>query len=111
VTLDAAAYPGARCLDGSAPAYYWLAGRGAGARKWVVYLEGGGWCADVDACVRRAAFSLVGGAEQRADSMCAAGTILSGDPARNSMFADWNRVCSTFLSVGPVGRGLLWGPV
>ena len=38
-------YPHARCLDGSAPAYYWRDGRGArGAKSLVLFLEGGGWC-------------------------------------------------------------------
>jgi hypothetical protein len=35
---------GARCLDGSPAAYYFTPGTGSGADKWVVYLNGGGWC-------------------------------------------------------------------
>ena len=35
---------GAACLDGSAPGFYWEAGTGADANKWVVFLNGGGWC-------------------------------------------------------------------
>ena len=35
---------GAACLDGSPPGFYWEAGTGADANKWVVFLNGGGWC-------------------------------------------------------------------
>ena len=42
---DAAASDGAVCLDGSPAAYYWRAGSGSGKNSWVLFLEGGGWCA------------------------------------------------------------------
>nr|GMC46877.1 pectin acetylesterase 8-like [Ipomoea batatas] len=32
------------CLDGSPPAYNWDAGKGEGARNWLLHLQGGGWC-------------------------------------------------------------------
>jgi len=41
---DAAAKQGAVCLDGSPPVYYIRKGHGGGARKWVVFYGGGGWC-------------------------------------------------------------------
>eukprot|EP01051_Picozoa_sp_SAG22_P012633 SAG22_NODE_1332_length_4702_cov_1.577232_2_plen_803_part_00 len=45
VKLTAAvASHGARCLDGTPAAYYFSKGTGSGADKWVVYLNGGGWC-------------------------------------------------------------------
>ena len=34
----------AKCLDGSQPAYYIRKGFGDGADKFMLYLEGGGWC-------------------------------------------------------------------
>eukprot|EP01048_Picozoa_sp_COSAG05_P027607 COSAG05_NODE_8136_length_733_cov_1.082019_1_plen_164_part_01 len=45
---EAAQHHGAVCLDGSAPAYYWRPGSGSGAKSWVLFLEGGGWCSGVD---------------------------------------------------------------
>jgi hypothetical protein len=35
---------GAACLDGSPPGFYWEAGRGVDAKKFIVFLNGGGWC-------------------------------------------------------------------
>jgi hypothetical protein len=38
-------YPHAKCLDGTAPAYYWRDGVGADKGKsLIIFLEGGGWC-------------------------------------------------------------------
>jgi len=43
--INQTVHPHARCLDGSAPAYYWRDGRGVrGAKSLVLFLEGGGWC-------------------------------------------------------------------
>ena len=36
--------PKAKCLDGSYPAFYIRKGFGTGSDKFVLYLEGGGWC-------------------------------------------------------------------
>jgi hypothetical protein len=46
---------GARCLDGS-PQRFWLqeASSAANASKWYIHLMGGGWCASMDDCTRRA---------------------------------------------------------
>jgi hypothetical protein len=35
--------PNAKCIDGTAPAYYWRDGVGADSKKVVIFLEGGGW--------------------------------------------------------------------
>ena len=36
--------PRAKCIDGTAPAYYWRDGVADGAKSAVLFLEGGGWC-------------------------------------------------------------------
>ncbi|KAL0432687.1 UNVERIFIED_CONTAM: Pectin acetylesterase 11 [Sesamum latifolium] len=48
--LESAVSKGAVCLDGSPPAYFYDKGYGEGADNWVVYLEGGGWCAGTAFC-------------------------------------------------------------
>ncbi|CAI5963750.1 unnamed protein product [Closterium sp. NIES-64] len=49
---------GAKCLDGSPPAYYFRAGSGAGRRKWHVHFPQGGWCFSPEGCIERANSSL-----------------------------------------------------
>ncbi|CAI7811807.1 unnamed protein product [Closterium sp. NIES-54] len=49
---------GAVCLDGSAPGFYYRKGYGSGRNNWVLYFEGGAWCASPESCVRRAASRL-----------------------------------------------------
>ncbi|RYH29052.1 hypothetical protein EON65_09950 [archaeon] len=44
---------GARCLDGSQPAFYWKKGTGSGKNKWLVFFDGGGWCFDLPSCLAR----------------------------------------------------------
>ncbi|KAL1557685.1 [Wnt protein] O-palmitoleoyl-L-serine hydrolase [Salvia divinorum] len=38
------------CLDGSPAGYYYSAGSGDGAKNWLIYLRGGGWCQNIDSC-------------------------------------------------------------
>ena len=45
VLTGAAVRDGAVCLDGSAPSYFWRDGFGNGTKSWMLFLEGGGWCA------------------------------------------------------------------
>ena len=40
--IDTAAFPLARCLDGSAPGFYFSPGSGSGATSWLVHTQGGG---------------------------------------------------------------------
>lgn len=46
-----AAYPGARCLDGSPGLYYLVPG--TEASRFLVFFEGGGFCTDFDDCAAR----------------------------------------------------------
>lgn len=43
-------YPLALCNDGSPAAYYYRPGLGWSPRRWLVFLEGGGWCWDQATC-------------------------------------------------------------
>ena len=43
---------GAACLDGSAPAYWFV--EGAASTKYYINFEGGGWCTSLDDCYNRA---------------------------------------------------------
>ena len=52
VLRSLAAYPDARCTDGSPAGYYWSRGQRASS-DWIVLLEPGGWCWDAASCARR----------------------------------------------------------
>lgn len=54
VELDLAAFPNARCNDGSAASFYFRpAATPQGATRWVIQLQGGGGCATPDECAKR----------------------------------------------------------
>jgi hypothetical protein len=48
------------CLDGSPAAFYWRRGSGAGANKWYIHHQGGGWCTGPEGCGLRAGTNLGG---------------------------------------------------
>jgi hypothetical protein len=56
---DAVAKSGARCLDGSPGGYYMRThnakGEAADPKKWVVFMQGGGWCSSDESCAERSA--------------------------------------------------------
>ena len=51
----AAASKGAVCLDGTAPGYYIERGL---PDRWMVHLQGGGWCTSLEDCAERANSAL-----------------------------------------------------
>ena len=59
---DAVAQSGARCLDGSpgsSPGGYYVRthnakGEAADPKKWIVFMQGGGWCSSDENCAERA---------------------------------------------------------
>ncbi|XP_057821347.2 pectin acetylesterase 8 isoform X2 [Cryptomeria japonica] len=81
---------GAVCLDGSPPAYNFVRGYGSGANNWVISLEGGGWCTDIESCTRRAK-SGMGSSLYMGEKEAFSG-ILSNRESRNPDFYNWNRV-------------------
>jgi len=78
---------GARCLDGSPSGLFWRAGD---ARRFVVFLEGGGACWSLETCAARAKTALGSSAFWPA-SMTDGDNVLSSDPAV-SAFAGWSAV-------------------
>ncbi|KAL0366373.1 UNVERIFIED_CONTAM: Pectin acetylesterase 11 [Sesamum radiatum] len=88
--LTSAVSKGAVCLDGSPPAYFFQKGSGDGADNWLVYLEGGGWCASHVGCDQRTR-TVVGSSKLRKGAAYF-GQILSSDQTINPDFYNWNIV-------------------
>jgi hypothetical protein len=96
--MEAAARDGAVCLDGSPPVYYWRAGSGNGAKSWVLFLEGGGWCAGLgtavggfDSCLKRSKGGLGSSHGYGPTMSLGEGSALwSADPRVNPRFWNWN---------------------
>ncbi|KAH9325111.1 hypothetical protein KI387_005289, partial [Taxus chinensis] len=51
--VETAASKGAFCLDGSPPGYHLDRGFGSGSNSWLIHLEGGGWCNNLESCYMR----------------------------------------------------------
>ncbi|XP_042023195.1 pectin acetylesterase 7-like isoform X2 [Salvia splendens] len=77
------------CLDGSPGGYHHSAGSGDGARNWLVYLMGGGWCADIATC--QSYFNETRGSSRFSRFENFTG-ILSPDKHINPDFYNWNRI-------------------
>jgi hypothetical protein len=88
---------GAKCLQGSAPSYELRLN--ASSDKWVLFLEGGGWCygltpnATVVACAHRAMAQADSARSREAESSRPTadyGGVMSSDPTVNPDFYGWN---------------------
>ncbi|XP_042019556.1 pectin acetylesterase 7-like isoform X1 [Salvia splendens] len=77
------------CMDGSPGGYYYSAGSGDGAKNWLIYLMGGGWCADITTC--QSLFNETRGSSKFSGSANFTG-ILSPDKDINPDFYNWNRI-------------------
>ncbi|PKA56619.1 hypothetical protein AXF42_Ash012749 [Apostasia shenzhenica] len=88
--IQSAAAKGAVCIDGSLPGYHLHRGYGAGANSWIVQLEGGGWCNDINTCLYRKK-SRRGSSYYMEKQLPFIG-ILSNKPEENPNFYNWNRV-------------------
>ncbi|KAL0368841.1 UNVERIFIED_CONTAM: Pectin acetylesterase 7 [Sesamum calycinum] len=86
--LESAVSKGAVCLDGSPPAYFYDKGYGEGADNWVVYLEGGGWCANTDFCHEWISTKSTFKREKKMQFR----HILAPKQTINPDFYNWNRV-------------------
>lgn len=103
---DAAARDGAVCLDGSAPVYYFRPGFGSGAKSYILFLEGGGWCAGLadavggfDSCLSRSGGGL-GSSKGYGPTMAGgeASVFFNSDPAVNTRFHNWNHIAMVPVS-------------
>ena len=89
---DAAASPArAVCLDGTPGAFYLRRGAGAGASRWFVHLQGGGWCSSLADCAARAGSDL-GSSAAYPEAVSSTGGYYSKDFRLNPLMADWNHV-------------------
>jgi hypothetical protein len=88
--LHNAVAKGAVCLDGSPPAYHLQRGIGSGANSWLVYLEGGGWCGNIQNC-SVIARSALGSSLYMGKTIPFRG-VLSDLQSENPDFYNWNRV-------------------
>jgi len=89
---------GAKCLDGTPPFYYSRVT--ASSSSWVIFLEGGGWCAGTDyasslaSCVSRAGGG--GGSSNGAGPTFDVGGLLSTNSTVNPGFFDANLVFAKY---------------
>lgn len=81
---------GAVCMDGSPPGYHFHRGFGSGANKWLVNLEGGGWCNDLRMCNYRKKTRR--GSSYFMEKEIPFTGILSDKADENPDFFNWNRV-------------------
>jgi len=88
---------GAACLDGSAPGYYYRLGATT-SKRWIIYLEGGGWCANgggsvdnFESCATRASTDT-GSSKGYPPTTPDYGGVLSAAPSVNPDFHQDNHV-------------------
>lgn len=91
---------GAKCLDGTAYAYF-LRKSSTGSKKWVLFLEGGGLCVEPVDCAKRKKSSL--GSSDYFPQAFQPGTdggvdILSDDAKINPSFHEYNHVWLPYCS-------------
>jgi len=95
---------GAVCLDGSPGAYYIRKSR-TKSNKWLIHLQGGGWCRqltsqefDVATCTARSMFNL--GTTKYDKPTFATSGVLSGSKRYNPEFWDFNTVFIRYCDGG-----------
>uniref|UniRef100_A0A7S3YDJ4 Pectin acetylesterase n=1 Tax=Lotharella globosa TaxID=91324 RepID=A0A7S3YDJ4_9EUKA len=92
-----------RCLDGSAAKFYYEpAPLGSTTTQWVIFFEGGGFCATFSDCVDRSTISL--GSSTQLDSTLTVRGVLDSDATFNPIFSQFHRVyvpyCDGFFMSG-----------
>ncbi|WZN61152.1 pectin acetylesterase [Chloropicon roscoffensis] len=80
---------GAVCLDGS-PSGYWFR-KGNQENKWLIFIEGGGWCYDERECLSRSR-TFLGSSDAWPRDRPVDRPLFSADPKVNPTFYDWNIV-------------------
>ncbi|KAK1372437.1 Pectin acetylesterase [Heracleum sosnowskyi] len=89
--LKNAVEKGAVCLDGTPPAYALHEGKGDAANNWVIYLEGGGWCATEAECLFRTTKDA-GSSKRWQKERSSLIAMLSDNQKENPYFYNWTRV-------------------
>ncbi|KDP28067.1 hypothetical protein JCGZ_19475 [Jatropha curcas] len=90
VLIENAKAKGAVCLDGSAPAYHFQKGEGTGINNWIVHMEGGGWCDDIESCLARR--NTYKGSSSKMNKTMGFSGILGSKQVSNPDFYNWNRI-------------------
>jgi len=85
---------GPKCLDGSQAGFYYR--RGSDAKKWVLYLEGGGLCTSAKDCTNRKKNDL--GSSKNWGPTIEGWQTLSPDSTTNPDFWNWNHVYIPYCS-------------
>ncbi|CAH8386977.1 unnamed protein product [Eruca vesicaria subsp. sativa] len=88
--IQGAASKGAVCLDGTLPGYHLHRGFGSGANRWLIQLEGGGWCNTRRSCIFRKTTRR--GSSNHMEKVLPFTGILSNKANENPDFYNWNRV-------------------
>lgn len=82
---------GAVCLDGSDAGFYFApAAETRDTAKWIIMIEGGGWCGDLVDCLARSHTDR--GSSKHFVNATALGGLMSGDCRVNPHFCNFNRV-------------------
>ncbi|GFO43540.1 pectin acetylesterase [Plakobranchus ocellatus] len=89
---------GARCLDGSPPAYYFRPSPVVSVNYWLVYLPSGAWCTSPQNCYERSLSSK--GSSNMAKTSLSYDGILSHDCQQNPDFCMWNVVAFLYCDGG-----------
>ncbi|KAI3680006.1 hypothetical protein L2E82_50743 [Cichorium intybus] len=89
--IQSAIAKGAVCLDGSPPAYQFDKGFGEGVDKWLIHIQGGGWCESTKSCLKRVNMSNGVGSSTRMQKFNFTG-VFSSKQEFNPGFYNWNRV-------------------
>jgi Pectinacetylesterase len=105
VDLDTAAFPLARCNDGTPATFYFRPGTtAAGRERWVIQLQGGGGCRSPDTCAARwcSVDTNFGSTQMSSDGAPADGIRADGILENSAMFANplatWNHVFIRYCS-------------
>ncbi|PWA79136.1 pectinacetylesterase/NOTUM [Artemisia annua] len=89
--IQSAIAKGAVCLDGSPPAYQFDKGFGEGVDKWLIHIQGGGWCESTKSCLLRVNLTNGVGSSTRMQKFNFTG-VFSSIQEFNPGFYNWNRV-------------------
>ena len=88
------------CLDGSVPDFYYRQGTGDGVKKFILYLQGGGWCATLDQCAQHTGSQLGSSKYDGNYSNIAAGApYLSSNQTTNPLTYNWNSIFIRYVCI------------
>mmetsp|Transcript_8619 Transcript_8619/g.26759 ORF Transcript_8619/g.26759 Transcript_8619/m.26759 type:complete len:449 (-) Transcript_8619:23-1369(-) len=91
LTNDTPETTGAVCLDGSSPGFYFRpASDPENAKRWLIYIKGGGWCYEPQDCLQRSG-TILGSSDGWAPTN-ELGGMMSTDPLVSPSFYAYNHV-------------------